>query len=54
MQGHLVNSVGEASAWGSGHDPMVLGWSPQAPCSVGSLLLPLSLAFPTSCALSLK
>jgi len=33
------------SAFGSGHDPRVLGSSPahRAPCSVGSLLIPLPL-----------
>ena len=28
--GHLGGSVGEASAFGSGHDPGVLGWSPMS------------------------
>ena len=37
--GHLGDSVGEASAFSSGHDPGDLG----NPCSAGSLLLPLPL-----------
>ena len=36
----LGGSAGQVSAFGSGHNPRVLGWSPgQAPWSMGSLLL---------------
>ena len=52
MLGDKGGSVGEASAFGSGHDPGVLGSSP---VSVGSVLLPLPLpAAPPACALSLS
>ena len=43
--------LGASSAFSSGHDPRVLHW---APCSVGSLLLPLPLPRPRVCALSLS
>ena len=46
--GRLGGSVSEASAFGPGHDPRVLGLSPTS----GSLLLPLPAA-PPACALSL-
>ena len=37
--------VGEASAFGSGHDPGVLGWSPASgSLLMGCLLLPLDLS----------
>ena len=43
-QGHLGGSVGEASAFGSGHDPGSRDLAPhRAPCSAESLLLPLPL-----------
>ena len=50
--GRLGGSVGEASAFSSGHDPRVLGSSPiSGPCSVGSLLLSFPLPL---CSLSLS
>ena len=55
LQGHLDGSVSEASAFSSSHDLRVLGWSPrQAPCSAGSLLLPLLLIWALSFSLPLS
>ena len=54
MQGHLGGSAGEASDFGSGHGPRVLGWSPildsllsEGPAS------PSLCYYPCLCALSL-
>ena len=52
-EGRLDGSVREASAFGSGYDPGVLGSSPgRAPCWAGSLLLPFPLLLPSLLVLS--
>ena len=53
--GHLGGSVGAASAFGSGHDPGVLGSSPPSgSLHIGESASPSPSASPCSCSLSLS